>query len=170
MARKKKSHAELAEQSARSKEKKNKKAAAAKDENGQTDEKKEKQGSIPVRVITSISFLAAFILLLVMFFMPDAGKLTSLIVQAICGLIGKVGFAVAIPTLLFLFCIHAFSGKRPVMMRTICLSVFVFLCGCIAHLAATGGSNEGIDFLKLYYGGATGETGGLTLSSLWRLF
>ncbi|MBO5775818.1 MAG: hypothetical protein J6R35_00425, partial [Clostridia bacterium] len=51
------------------------------------------------------------------------------------------------------------------MMRTICLSVFVFLCGCIAHLAATGGSNEGIDFLKLYYGGATGETGGLLCGS-----
>ena len=161
MARKKKSHAELAEQSARSKEKKNKKAAAAKEENGQTDGKQEKQGGVPVRVISSISFLAAFVLLLVMFFMPDSGKLTSLIVQAICGLIGKVGFAVAIPTLLFLFCIHAFSGKRPVMMRTICLSVFVLLCGCIAHLAATGGSNDGIDFLKLYYGGATGETGGL---------
>ena len=163
MARKKKSQAEMAERAARSKEKKN--SASFKNGKGTTEETQEKQGGIPVRVITSLSFLAAFVLFLVMFFKPT-GKLTGLIVEFICGLIGKVGFAVSIPTLLFLFCIHAFSGKRPVIMRTVCLSAFVLVCGCIAHLAATKGSSDGIDFFTLYTRGATGETGGLLCGGL----
>ena len=163
MARKKKSQAEQAEHAARTKEKKNQKNAAAKNADGNSDGVK--QGRIPVRVITSLSFLAAFVIFLVMFCMPT-GKLTGFIVEIICGLIGRAGFAVSIPTLLFLFCIHAFSGKRPVMMRTICLSVFVLLCGSIAHLVKTGGSNEGIDFFILYTRGVTGETGGLISGGL----
>ena len=57
-----------------------------------------------------------------------------------------------------------FSNDVMDFLQKFFACVFVLLCGCIAHLAATGGSNEGIDFLKLYYGGATGETGGLPVS------
>ena len=163
MANKKKSQAEQAESAARSKAKKNNKASnqAGKKENN--TEKSVKQ-TIPVRVITSLSFLSAFILFLVMFFSADkanGGALVKLVFGFLCGLIGKVGFAVSIPTLLYLFLIHAFSGTRPVKMRTVCLSAFIFISGCIAHLVATGSSAEGIDFITLYNSGVTGETGGL---------
>ncbi len=166
MAHKKKSQAEQAEKAARSKEKRSKTSSEKKNNNEKSENPKSKQGKVPVRVITSLSFLATFVLFLVMFFSPDGGKLTSLISSVISGLIGKVGFAVSIPTLLYLFIIHAFSGSRPVAMRTTCLTVFVFLCGSIAHLIATGGSSEGIDFISLYQGGATGETGGLICGGL----
>ncbi len=158
MAKKKKSQAERAEKAARSKEK-NKNNTSGK--NSQKESSQNQQRNIPIRVITSISFLASFVLLLVIFCFPEGGKLTLLIYNFICGLIGKIGFGVLIPTLLYLFFIHAFSGTRPVTMRTVCLSVFVLVCGSIAHLAVTGGSNEGIDFMSLYTGGATNETGGL---------
>ena len=166
MANKKKSQAEQAESAARSKAKKSQKGSAGSTKNIAKEEKSNVAGQqrIPVRVITSLSFLGGFILFLVMFFTSgtsDGGALVKLFSGFICGLIGKVGFAVSIPTLLYLFFIHAFSGTRPVKMRTICLTIFVFLCGCIAHLIATGGSAEGIDFVTLYTAGAVGETGGL---------
>ena len=167
MANKKKSQAEQAESAARSKAQKNNKSQNTSGKNGSKNGKAsqvESHQGVPVRLVTSLSFLAGFILFLVMFFSADkadAGALVKLISGFICGLIGKVGFAVSIPTLLYLFFIHAFSGTRPVKMRTICLTAFILLCGCIAHLIATGGSAEGIGFVTLYTAGALGETGGL---------
>ncbi|MBQ8358978.1 MAG: DNA translocase FtsK, partial [Oscillospiraceae bacterium] len=49
-------------------------------------------------------------------------------------MIGRSGFVVCVPVFLYLFFIHAFSGKRPVKLRTVCLLVFILLCGCISHL------------------------------------
>ena len=37
------------------------------------------------------------------------------------GIIGQIGFAISIPVLLYMFVIHAFSGTRPVKMRSICV-------------------------------------------------
>ena len=171
MANKKKTQAEQAESAARSKAKKNQKVTGNSSKNLAKEGKNNEaaQQRIPVRVITSLSFLGGFILFLVMFFTSgtsDGGALVKLISGFICGLIGKVGFAVSIPTLLYLFFIHAFSGTRPVKMRTICLTIFILLCGCIAHLIATGASAEGIDFVTLYTAGALGETGGLVCGGI----
>ena len=117
---------------------------------------------IPVRVITSFAFLGAFILFLVVFFIPE-GAIITIIGDFFHGLIGKVGFIVAIPALLYLFLIHAFSGKRPVKMRTACIISFVLICGCITHLAMKPeGLTSGIAIVvDLYMGGLTGETGGV---------
>ena len=68
---------------------------------------------IPVRLITSLVFLGLFILLLVIYKNPE-GAITRLISNILLGMVGQVGFLVAIPALLYLFIIHAFSGKRPV--------------------------------------------------------
>ncbi len=168
MAKKKTSQAERAEKAARSKEMNKKNHASGK--KSQKEKNTPEQHNIPIRVITSISFLVSFVLLLVIFCFPDGGKLTLLVYNFICGLIGKVGYAVLIPTLLYLFFIHAFSGNRPIVMRSVCLSVFVLLCGSVAHLIATGGSTAGIDFFSLYSGGATLETGGLICGSVAMLF
>ena len=117
---------------------------------------------IPVRLITSLICLALFVLFLVIFFLPE-GVAVKLLNDFIHGLIGRAGFVVAIPVLLYLFFIHAFSGSRPIRMRTVCLIGFVFCCGCITHLALNPESlPEGMALLaELYAGGIDGTTGGL---------
>ena len=167
MANKKhKSQAEIAAE----KTKKNKKAAAKKTapKNKQTAQaKKSEQRDVPVRLISSVICLGLFILLLVAFFLPE-GYLLAFLSNFIHGLIGKTGFVVAIPVLLYLFIIHAFSGKRPIRMRTICLVAFILLCGSLAHLVIDPqGLPSGFSFVQeMYIGGADGTTGGLVCGCL----
>lgn len=153
MAQEKKTRAEQAVSASRKKNT-NKKADSAKTEKRKT--------AIPVRLITSVSFFAAFILFLIIFFIPE-GALTGLIANIMYGIFGQIGFAVSIPTLLYLFFIHAFSGKRPVKMRTICLAAFVVLCGSISHLVLSPKNlPQGIAVIaELYTGGVVGTTGGV---------
>ena len=94
-----------------------------------TEKKKESapvstpQNKIPLRLITSIICLALFIIFLMMFLNPE-GALVVFFMNIIHGLIGSVSFYIAIPSLLYLFVIQAFSGKRPILLRSICLIVF----------------------------------------------
>ncbi len=117
---------------------------------------------IPVRLITSTVCLVLFIVFLVMFLNPE-GALVVFFMNIIQGLMGQVSFYIAIPCLLYLFVIQAFSGKRPILLRSICLIVFVLLCGCMSQLAvgnqitATGG----VFLVELFKGGSTGATAGL---------
>ena len=117
---------------------------------------------IPVRLVTSLICLALFVLFLVIFIQPE-GILVELLQSFILGLIGSVSFYVAIPALLYLFTIQAFSGKRPIKLRSICLICFVLLCGCISQLGMnTGDLPTGFALLSaLYEGGASGTTAGL---------
>ena len=121
-----------------------------------------KERQIPVRLITSMVFLGLFVLLLVIYRNPE-GAITKLISNILFGLFGQVGFLVAIPSLLYLFLIHAFSGKRPVRMRTVCLCCFVLICGCIAHLSLNPEYlSANIKLLaELYIGGVNAATGGV---------
>ncbi len=129
------------------------------------------QRKIPVRVISSVTFLGLFVLFLVIFFQPE-GVVVKLLESIIHGLIGRVGFVVSIPALLYLFIIHAFSGQRPVKMRSICIGIFVVLCGCIAHLTVADKSVS-FDFSllgQLYTGGIDGTTGGVVCGGIASLF
>lgn len=117
---------------------------------------------VPIRFVSSALFLAMFILFLVIFLKPE-GALTGLLEDVMLGLFGRVGFIVSIPVFLYLFFIHAFSGKRPVIMRSISLAVFVLACGCIAHLSLNPHNHPGgIEVIGyLYSGGITHATGGI---------
>ena len=128
------------------------------------------KSTIPVRVISSAVCLALFVLLLVMFFKPE-GALIALFYNLLHGLLGNVGFVIAIPILLYTFYIHAFSGKRPVRMRTACLASFVLICGCIAHLYMNPiDLSAGFQVVAdLYYGGIDGSTGGVICGLLTML-
>ena len=95
--------------------------------------KQESSSKVPVRLITSVAFLGCAILFSVILFACE-GALLTLIERLVHGLIGRIGFILSIPVLLYLFWIHAFSGKRPVALRTTCLGLFVLICGCISHL------------------------------------
>ncbi len=157
MAQKKKSRAEKAELSANAKQQKSSGGSNRGSKNTPTT-----AGRIPVRLYTSIAFLAAFLLFLIMFFYP-AGKLTEGLNYLLNGLIGPTAFAIFIPTWLYLFFIHAFSGERPIKMRTISLFLFVLFTGCLFHLtlpAQTYPPDANI-IAALYLGGISKTTGGL---------
>ena len=126
--------------------------------------------NIPVRLISSLIFVALFIILLVAFVAPE-GIVVRLLSNVIYGLIGQVGFVVAIPVMLYLFFIHAFSGKRPVKMRTVCLLVFIVICGCLSHLFTSDMdfSNGISTVVDLYSGGIDGTTGGVICGGLTML-
>lgn len=152
---KKSSQAEKAVSATKSK----KSAGAKKTEKTVTSENKT---VIPSRLISSGIFLIIFIVTLIIFLSPQ-GVLVNFLAGAMYGLIGQVAFFVSIPASLYLFCIHAFSGKRPVKMRSICLGAFILCCGCISHLFL-GSGFESIG--ELYRGGSSGETAGVLCGSL----
>lgn len=162
---KRKSQAEKAASSKFTLSKSVKKPAVSKDKDKKSPVKSASDSNshqIPPRLISSAVFIALFIIFLVAFLNPD-GELIRLFANFIYGLIGKTGFIIAIPVLLYLFFIHAFSGKRPVRMRTFCLIAFVLLCGCIAHrILAPENLPKGLSVVReLYLGGIADETGGL---------
>ncbi len=123
--------------------------------------------NIPPRFISSAVFITLFILFLWTAFKPDGSVWPNLAIF-LQGLFGKTGFIAAIPALLYLFCVHAFSGKRPVRMRTYSTIFFVLLCGCISHLALEPKlQSEGLAIVgELYLGGSAGETGGVVCGLL----
>ena len=163
-----KSQAEKASSGKGKKGNASKSTPAQKEKQNNTQVKKERE--IPVRFISSVVFLAAFILMLVISLNPE-GALTTLVESVVLGLIGSVGFIIAIPALLYLFIIHAFSGKRPVILRSICVGLFVFICGGIAHLVLDPqGLSSDISLIKeLYIGGGNGTTGGVLCGGITML-
>jgi len=125
------------------------------------------QGGLPIRFISAAVCLGLFILFLVMFLKPE-GVVTNLILNAVLGVIGKVGFYAAVPALLYLFVIHAFSTKRPIILRSVCLVCFVICCGCISQLSMpSDGYATGVSLLgSLYTGGAGNTSAGLLCGGL----
>ena len=104
---------------------------------------------IPARLITSSICAVCFFLFLFAFLNPEAVFL-GFILKLVTALIGQIAFYVSIPALLYLFVIHAFSGKRPVVLRTVCLLSFVAICGCISQIAMLMDAT----FVALRYGAA----------------
>ncbi len=159
-----KSQAEKAVSAAKSKNTSSRKSTSQKNKPApaKKQEATQKEQQIPVRLITSVVSLSLFILFLVIFLRPE-GELTKLIEGIVLGLFGKAAFIVSIPSLLYLFFIQAFSGKRPVKMRSFCVLAFVLICGLISHLSLDPQNlSSGIKLLgDLYLGGSDGSTGGI---------
>ncbi len=155
-----KTQAEKAAESKRQNKTGNGKGSSAK--NKKTAKVEETKFQIPIRLITSAVALGLFILFLVAFLWPE-GWFVELFLSFITGLVGLISFYVAIPALAYLFVIQAFSGKRPVKMRSICLIIFVLICGCIPQLMI-GSDNLPVGasvLAALYQGGITGNAAGL---------
>ena len=170
--KKHKSQAEKAASHVKSKGGKTAKESTAKSsKNGKKVTAPESQNKIPTRVITATIFLGAFLLFLITAILPE-GALVKVIRDVFYGLFGKVGFYIAIPGFLYLFIIHAFSGKKPVTMRTICLLSFILLCGCIAHLAyKLENMPKGMQLIEeLYITGKSAESGGVVCGLIAMLF
>ena len=143
-----------------------KKEAASKNhkekETKEVQNEQEHKKDIPVRLITSLSALALFVLFGVIFFNPD-GAIVNIFYKLLLGMFGKIVFYVSIPALLYLFFIHAFSGKRPVIMRSVCLGVFVLICGVFHEMILLQGTStkEFVSIGELYSGGIQQTHAGL---------
>ena len=117
---------------------------------------------LPPRALGAIISIGLFIAFLLMALFPKGVAVVG-ILKLIFGLIGKTSFYIAIPALLYLFVILAFSGNRPVMMRSICLIVFVLLCGCTSQLflPEVVVPADSSMIVTLFNGGSTGATAGI---------
>ncbi len=163
--KKRQSQAERAASSANTKKTNSSKTPASAKKTGQgkaVTASTGKSSSIPVRVITSAVFLCLFVLFLITAFLSE-GVLIKVVRDVFYGLFGEAGFYISIPGFLYLFLIHAFSGKRPVKMRTVCVISFVLICGCIAHLTYKQQVlPSGFALIKeLYSSGVTASSGGV---------
>ena len=124
--------------------------------------KTEYEPAVPPHFLIAAVSILLFALFVVISVNPD-GKLLELIQSVVLGLVGQGGFYFAIPGLLYLFVIHTFGRKNAPTMRSVCTLIFVFLCGCIYHLAvreqetATGFAL----IFELFTGGVEGRTGGV---------
>ena len=134
----------------------------------------QEQGGIPIRLILAFICLGMFFFNLVMLFnigfafdsgssSNNDGVFLKLLYEIILGLVGKTGFYLSIPTALYLFSVLAFSGRRPVAMRSLCMIVFMLLISCITHLLMNQAVTvKGFKLIgALYNGGAAGRTGGV---------
>lgn len=138
------------------------------------EEKKERK-KIPPRILSACIMGILFILFLVTWIEPD-GWFIRFFYHIVRGLFGQAAFYMAIPGFLLMFYIHAFSGKKPVLMRSICLGVFMVCFGCIAHwwciyyLQINPELGSGFQWVKdIYRGGVNGTTGGLICGGLTEL-
>lgn len=122
---------------------------------------------IPPRVITSLICAALFVVLLVMFFRPE-GILVAFIYKFILGTVGQVSFYVAIPGMLYLFVIQAFSGKRPIKQRSICMIMFILLCGMISQIGLPSVElpSGGQKLVALWNGGISGTSAGVVCGGI----
>ena len=127
----------------------------------------EPKAKLPVRLISSLVLLAMAILFTVILFASE-GALLTVIESLIHGLIGRTGYIISIPVLFYLFFIHAFSGKRPIKLRTVCLILFVLFCGCVSHLNDISATvSTGFSLVSdLYTDGISGRSGGIVCGLL----
>lgn len=145
-----------------------KKAEAASSKSKATASKKtsrvstEYEHKIPARAVIACISIALFILFLVISINPD-GALLKVIQSVVLGLIGRGGFYISIPALLYLFIIQTFGRKSGATMRSVCLLLFILSFGSIYHLAVQiSGLASGFAIIPdLYSGGAEGITGGV---------
>ena len=122
----------------------------------------EYEPAVPPHFLIAAVSILLFALFVVISVNPD-GALLKIIQSVVLGLVGQAGFYFAIPGLLYLFVIHTFGRKNAPTMRSVCTLIFVFLCGCIYHLAVQEQElSTGFALIAdLYTGGAAGSTGGV---------
>ena len=127
-----------------------------------TKYKTEYERAVPPHFLIAAVSILLFALFVVISVNPD-GKLLEIIQSVVLGLVGQAGFYFAIPGLLYLFVIHTFGRKNAPTMRSVCTLLFVFLCGCIYHLAMQEQEmSKGFALIKdLCTGGVAGSTGGV---------
>ena len=104
-----------------------------KEKNIPTEKVKKPRKKLPVRVVLTSVFGVLFLFLLVSWIDPDSPFL-KVFADIVKGMFGMVVYYLSIPACLLLVYIFAFSGKRPVLMRSVCVGAFLLCCGCISQV------------------------------------
>ena len=155
----------------------NKKASKVSAENKTAANKKKQTAppeppvTIPSEVMIPLICIGLFVLFLVIALKPE-GVLIGFFKSLILGLIGKLGFYVSIPAVLYIFIVYTFTRRTRKKLRGICTVSFAVLCGGISHLIANWGIKliSGFQiFTVLYTGGSSGITGGVLCGGLTEL-
>ena len=122
----------------------------------------EQKLNIPLRYTCAALCLILFVLFLVIL-LNSEGAVTKLFYDGILAIFGHVAYYVSIPALLYLFFIQAFSGKRPVLMRSICLGSFVVICGMFQEMVVLTGTDVKhiASFGELWNGGISWRSSAL---------
>ena len=127
--------------------------------------------TIPSEVMIPLVCIGLFVLFLVIALKPE-GVLIGFFKSLILGIIGKLGFYVSIPAVLYIFVVYTFTRRTKKKLRGICTVAFTILCGGITHLISNWGIKliSGFQiFTVLYTGGSTGVTGGILCGGLTEL-
>ena len=132
---------------------------------------KQTQRDIPYRLIIALTALSLFVLFLVILLNPD-GVIIQFLYKQILGIFGSAAYYASIPALLYLFFIQAFSGKRPVLMRSVCLACFVLICGVFQGMVLMNGLSTKTFFTiwELHAGGIDGTQAGIICGGLAMVF
>ena len=141
-----------------------------------------KKKKVPIRIITAAIMGFIFVLLLAIWLENPTsyadGWWLYPCYQMIRGLFGQATFYMAIPGFLLMLYIHAFSGNKPVLMRSISLGIFMICFGCIAHwwniyyrgIDPQLGTSVMAWVKDMWNGGIQGTTGGLICGGITELF
>ena len=127
--------------------------------------------TIPAEVMIPLVCIGLFVLFLIIALKPE-GVLIGFFKSLFLGLMGKLGFYISIPAVLYIFIIYTFTRRTKKKLRSICTVAFAVLCGGIAHLISNWGIKliSGFQiFTVLYNGGSTGVTGGVLCGGLTEL-
>jgi len=155
--------------SASSKSVSKKKAASAKKaaEKKPPKVKTEYENSIPDNFVAAIICILLCVLFAVMCFNSE-GALLQVVKSVIVGLIGQAAFYFSVPALLYLFVVYAFNRRKRVRLRSICVILFVLLCGALFHMIVYRPTDSaGFEVLvNLYQAGNLGRSGGIICGSI----
>ena len=114
---------------------------------------------------------AVLLLIFACVFFADGGLILRWIVDVFTGLFGRNVYLITMPALLCLIWIQLASRNQRVRKRSVCMMVFVFLFGCLSHLAAGKAMTEiGWELVKeLYVTGNAGSSGGVICGTVTEL-
>ena len=94
--------------------------------------------TIPAEIMIPLVCIGLFVLFLIIALKPE-GVLIGFFKSLFLGLVGKLGFYVSIPAVLYIFIIYTFTRRTKKKLRGICTVAFTILCGGIAHLISKWG-------------------------------
>ena len=116
----------------------------------------------PLRYLFA-GFCAVMLLIFGCVYFADGGIILKWMVAIFTGLFGRSVYLISMPALLYLIWIQLASRNKRVRKRSVCIMFFVFLFGCLSHLA--GGQAmavPGWELVKeLYATGMAGSSGGV---------
>ena len=116
----------------------------------------------PLRYVFA-GFSAVLLMIFACVYFADGGFILQWIVGIFMGLFGRNVYLISMPALLCLIVLQLASRNQRVRKRSVCLMLFVFLFGCMSHMAAGDPmTEEGWALVKtLYSTGNEGTSGGV---------